>query len=136
MQRACVRCGAPFEAKLPTAKYCGSSCRARQSERPVVAAAPVADLPSPAPVPVPSRLVVMVEAELEAAGRLNTARGQMALELAMFVGNPFDNGSQRAALLRELRACLDAALEGAKVADDPLDEIRARRERRLAGLLG
>jgi hypothetical protein len=133
-QRSCVRCGKLFEAKRITAKYCGSTCRARWSERPVEAAAPVVAAPEvvglpPAP---PSRLVVAVTAELEAASRLSTAKGQMVLLLAEAFANPFNNGSQQAALMRELRACLEAALEGSKIANDPLDEIRARRERIMA----
>jgi hypothetical protein len=43
-----------------------------------------------------------------------------------------DTASSFASLMRELRACLDAALEGSKIADDPLDEIRARRQRKMS----
>jgi hypothetical protein len=122
-QLTCVRCGRAYEAKRSDSKFCGSTCKARQHSRPVEAVSEVVDLPPAAP----SRLVVAVSAELEAAGRASTAKGLMALMLAEAFANPLNNGSQQAALMRELRACLEAALEGAKIADDPLDELRRRR---------
>jgi hypothetical protein len=70
-----------------------------------------------------------VEAELDAAGRLNTAKGSIVVAAAERLSrSDFDNGSGFAALLRELRFCLDAALDGAKVPFDALDELRVRRE--------
>jgi hypothetical protein len=73
-------------------------------------------------------------AELQAAGRADTALGQQALALAERVNNPRDTGSAIAALSKELRAVMVEALKGAEVAADPLDELRARRDRiRSAG---
>lgn len=134
MQRTCARCGKPFEAQRSTAKYCGSTCRSAESLHPVapdareeVAKALLGSITPPSP------LVSRIEAELVAAGRLETAKGQMALELAAAYGSPFDNGSQKASLMRAVRDLLDDALDGAEVADDPLDELRGRRERKLGG---
>jgi hypothetical protein len=71
-----------------------------------------------------SPLVVAVEAELTAAGRLNTAKGWIALAAVdRLSSSGLDTASGFAALLREARACLDDALEGGAVADDPLDRV-------------
>ena len=76
-----------------------------------------------------SALVTAVEAELVAAGRLDSAKSQIAVLAAERVSSPMgDSGSSFAALLRELRVCLDDALGGVSVGVDPLDEIRRRRE--------
>jgi hypothetical protein len=42
----------------------------------------------------------------------------------------FDTGSAVAAVSRELRATMTAALADVPVANDPLDELRARRDRK------
>lgn len=131
MQRICARCGKSYEAKRRDSKFCGSTCRSAQSLHPVgsetLAEAVAGSIRGE------SRLVEAVEAELRAAGRLETARGYMAVELAKDYGSSLDNGSQKASLMREIRATLDAALEGASVADDPLDELKARRVARRSG---
>lgn len=134
MQRTCARCGKPFEARRSTAKYCGSTCRSAESLRPVTPEAreEVANALLESIKP-PSPLVLRIEAELRAAGRLETAKGQMALELAAAYGNPFDNGSQKVSLMRAVKDLLDDALEGASVSDDPLDELKARRVARRSG---
>ena len=73
-------------------------------------------------------------AELDAAGRLNTTKGQPVLNLAMSLATAtlFDNLSQRAAATREIRASLDAALAGARPAADRLDELEQRRREKAA----
>jgi hypothetical protein len=42
----------------------------------------------------------------------------------------FDTGSGTAALSKELRAVMVAAVQGAPAAADPVDELRARRDRK------
>jgi hypothetical protein len=130
MLRTCDRCGKPYEARHRDSRWCGSTCRAAQSKRPI---APVAQIAKPVGLqPVKSPLQVAVEAELTAAGRLNTAKGWIALAaLGRLSSSGLDNASGFAALLREARACLDDALEGGAVADDPLEELRVRRAKRL-----
>jgi len=74
--------------------------------------------------------------ELEAAGRLQTAFGQVAVELARRIGSRRETGAAVVALARELGATMTAALAGVADAADPLDEIRARRDlKRHAGRL-
>jgi hypothetical protein len=71
--------------------------------------------------------VAAVRAELEAADRLGTALGQQALALAERMSSKFDTGSAVAAVSKELRAVMDAALANAATAADALDELSARR---------
>jgi hypothetical protein len=73
-----------------------------------------------------------VQAQLEAAARAETYLGASALRLAERI----DQSTAVmgfAALVKELRSTMDAALAGVKVANDPVDEIRLRRERKHAG---
>jgi hypothetical protein len=73
-------------------------------------------------------------ATLEAAGRLDTWEGAVALQLAARLDAQVREGGMGvAAIVREHRASMEEALKGASVAADPLDELRERRDRRRAG---
>ena len=73
-------------------------------------------------------MVVAVRAELAAAGRDGSYLGAVALTLADRM-----DGSKSimgyAAMAKELRATMDQALAGVRVAADPVDELRLRRDR-------
>ena len=136
MQRECGSCGRPYEAKRASSRFCGPSCRQRASR------ASAAGLPArvstlndeSAP---PSALEVVTARELEAVGRLESVAGQLAMELARRVASPHETGAAVAALARQLGATMTAALAGvAPAAADPLDEIRARRDRKRSAGLG
>lgn len=126
MQRNCDACGGQYTAKRPNSRFCSEGCRkkaARGTESPRIEPI-VAD---PAVPTTRSR----VQAELDAAGRGETYLGAAALALA----DRIDQSTAVmgfAALVKELRSTMDAALVGAKKAADPLDELRARRDRKLA----
>jgi hypothetical protein len=72
-----------------------------------------------------------VRVELEQAGRLSSAAGQMALDAAKRVANSRDSGSSYAALLREARSALADAVRGASDPKSAVsaykDELAARR---------
>ena len=104
--------------------FCGDGCNVAASKartRPVLAsAAGVAGT------------VASVQAELEAAGRADTYLGSAALALAERI----DRSTAVmgfAALVKELRSTMAAALAGASVAADSLDELAARRAGKRAG---
>ncbi len=129
MQRQCGFCGRSYEARRATSRYCGPTCRQR-SLRALAAGLPprpstLDDDPAP-----PSELELVVTRELEAAGRLRTAFGQVAVELARRVASPFESGAAVASLAKQFREAMDKALAGVAVAADPLDDIRARRDRK------
>jgi hypothetical protein len=90
------------------------------------------ETPSPPDPPVPGGgLTAATERELQAADRLDTAMGQAALVLARMLDSPgMDTGSSVAALVREHRAALTAAVANAQQEADPLDELAERRNQR------
>jgi hypothetical protein len=135
MRKTCEVCPTEFEAKRASAKYCSEKCKKRAQRRPGgVSAAKVLPLPGePASEPAMSGggLTGASTAELEAAGRLETAAGQAVLTLARRIdASGGETGSALASLVREHRAALAEAVRGAAKAADPLDELRARRERK------
>lgn len=136
MRKRCGACGEDFEARRKTAKFCSDRCRMRAHRRP-------ADSEQPTPVasPAPAEreddsesLTQAARAELEAAGRERTAAGRAVLALARRIdANASETGSSLAAMVREFRATLAGALAGAGEAGDPVDELKARRDRKRAG---
>ena len=130
MNRQCDVCGRSYAAQRVTSRYCGETCQKR-AQRARAAGLPLrADaLDDPAP---PSELERVVARELEAAGRLECSAGQLALELAYRVASPYETGAAVASLAKQFAATMDKALGGGAVAADPLDEIRARRDRKRA----
>jgi hypothetical protein len=72
-------------------------------------------------------LVEATVRELHAAGRLESALGVQAVELARQQYHPMNNGSQIAALARQWREVMAEALKGAQQAGDALDELETRR---------
>ncbi|MGE2733837.1 hypothetical protein [Mycolicibacterium vaccae] len=160
MQKPCAVCGKPFEAKRPQAKYCGETCkkraqragtatsRDRKKPRPAeslaAAAAFAAGLMGSSdqagadggdsdPLYAPVGLVASVVKELNDAKRLETVLGQLALKLAVRLeASTFDTGSSFMALSKELRAVMAAAVAGAHVEDDEIDELQKRRDEKEA----
>lgn len=130
MEAECGLCGASFATKSPRAKWCSEACRKRH-DRAQARLEVVRELP-------PSRdgrVAETTRAKLEAAGQLGSPLGAAAVALAQRIDGVslFDTGSALAALVRELRATLAEATKGTIVANDPIDELRARREAKGAG---
>jgi hypothetical protein len=120
-------CGKTFETQSAKAKYCSSTCRSRGNRAGVGFPAP------PAPDESDGGLVAATRRELEAAEVLDTVLGQQALTLARRILSPASTGASVASLSKELRVVMSEATAGLKVADDPLDELRARRDRKRTG---
>jgi hypothetical protein len=117
MIRGCDVCGRPYEAKRVSSRFCSGTCRKRNLR------APRPRLAETSPAAEDYALLAATRAELEAAGRLNSMLGQVALLLAERMCE-FDTGSGTAALSKELRAVMAAAVQGAPAAADPVDELR------------
>lgn len=127
MKRNCDSCAAPYDAQRPNSRFCSESCRKKASRgtssphiEPIAADVSAATTRS------------RVQAELEAAGRADTYLGAAALALA----DRIDQATAVmgfAALVKELRATMDAALAGVQQAADPLDELRRRRDAKRTG---
>lgn len=129
IRHSCQQCGASFEAKSPAARFCSARCRKASSRgTPGVGAS---DL-SPVTFPVTARdTVTQVQAELVRAGRLDSYLGSAALALAARI----DSATAVmgfASLVKELRSTMQAATAGVAKAADPVDEVKARRDRKFA----
>lgn len=84
------------------------------------------------PADLDSELWTATLGELTGAGQVASASGQAALLLARRLDSGLtETGSSVASMVREHRAALADALKGARAETNPLDELRARRERKL-----
>lgn len=131
MLRTC-ECGKRFEAKRASARYCSERCKKRAQRRPGGVDAEVKELPRPASEDTPDGpLGSVARAELAAVDRESTAAGQLVLALARRIDTAEgETGASLAALVKEFRASLAAAVAGAERAADPVDEVRLQRERK------
>ena len=132
MKRDCAVCSRSFEYRRPEAKYCGPVCRNRASKSATTGAPLVTTPPKGAAMSKPAGpgsqdLVAAITAQLDGAGLLGSAVGHQALQLARRMGE-YDTGGGLASLSRELRAVMSEAMRAGTAAEDPLDELRARRD--------
>lgn len=129
-QRACDSCRNQYEAKRPNSRFCSEPCRKRFSRQPGA----VASLAVPADEPASHEgpLTRSTRLELEAAGRVDSSIGQLALLAARRLDAGGETGSAVASLMREHRATVAEAVRGVQMAGDKLDELRAKRDRKLA----
>lgn len=131
MERQCDACGATYEAKRSTSKFCktASCVSARRRERKRKQRGPSNVIVGEFGEQTDDGLTAHVRAELESAGRLNTAAGRLALAVADRLEHHTvkDTGSAYASLARELSAAMERAVAGARV-EGPVDELRQRRE--------
>lgn len=125
MLRNCDVCGVQYEAKRPNSRFHSDTCRKRHQRGARVA--PVRA--------VPTRVGLVEQAtraELDEAGRLGSALGQVAVALAARLDDGRDTGQGAASLSKELRAVMAAALADVTAAADPIDELRSWRDRKRA----
>lgn len=136
MERACDVCGKAYEALRASSRVCSTTCRVRKTRArqaglvvPVVPIAPVAV--TPAPSEAEGSLYAATLAELVAAGREGSALGRSALLLARRLdGAVREPGMGMAALAKQHEQTLAGAVRGAARAADPVDELRAARDRK------
>lgn len=136
MERNCDHCGRVYEAKSTRSKFCADvECkrgreRARNRRRTSGATADVVPIVLPtAPDADRGPLEQATFDQLVAAGREATAAGLNVLVLARRLdAGSRETGQALTALAKQHLAGLDKALEGAAVAGDAIDELRARRE--------
>ena len=133
-QRECLACGKKITGTRRR-KYCdnGDVCK-RRYQRGARAKAE-SDNQSDDSAPTGSTFGSIEAAtmfELQEAKRLGTVLGQAALAMARRMDSSHtDTGAGMASLARQLQATLEAATANMEVADDPVDEVRAARERKL-----
>ncbi len=125
MQRICDVCGRDFEAKRRDAKTCSATCRSNKRN---TSAPPDVDETGG------YSLVDAIRSELEAAGKLNTSLGQLALVLARRIsGETTGVAALSKELSRVTAAAIGSATPGASESDgDYIDELRKRRDAKKA----
>lgn len=126
MQRACDSCGTDYEAKRPTSRYCSTKCRNRAARAGV--SKPRIHAESSDPIVITTTVADQVRRELGQI--LESSAGQMALSLAHRLDAAVDTGSAMAAVARELRTIMGELLGTVADVADPIDELKAARERR------
>lgn len=130
MKKVCAACGEEFETASRKKKFCSDRCRLRSHR------GQVAVLPGGAEVERPTTpdlgpVEAATLAELEDAKREGTAIGRAALVLARKLDNShMETGSGASSLAKQLQVTLAAALEGANQTADPVDELRALRDKK------
>lgn len=123
--RKCLACGAEITG-AKTKKYCDAKCRKRGQLG-------IRVIPTAAPVDGLGPVESVTFAELAAVERLETVAGASAVALARSIDSGGVTGSAMAALVKELRATMVDATADVRVAADPLDELRQRRQLRREG---
>lgn len=118
-------CKVPFEAKRATAKYCSRRCSVRASRAGVAGSRCIE--PQAAGDAVESSTM----AELAEVGRVDSPAGQCAIVLAKRIDTGRESGAGLAALVREHRAALAAAMKDGEPGFSPVDMLRERRQRLL-----
>ena len=103
LRKTCDDCGSDYEARSARSRFCSDACRVRSSRK---SSPPDPEVVSSDP------LVKATTRELEAAGKLDTRIGHQALALARRMATGIETGGGVAALSRELRSVLDAAIGG------------------------
>lgn len=127
-KRHCDTCDREYEAKTARSRFCSDLCRVRKSRGAILA---------PSVESSASPLVNAARRELEAAGALDTALGQLVLALAARMSAAHTSAGV-AALSRELRTVAAAALGSTPAVPpgaghaDAVDELRARRDAKVA----
>jgi hypothetical protein len=129
MERACVICGTGFVARNSRRRFCSDRCRKRAVRGGFVAAVSAAEPRTPSG---PGAVEQATGEVLRAVGRLGTPLGQVAVVLARRLDHPgADTGSALSAVARQLQVAMEAVTADVRPAMDPLDELRARRDRKL-----
>jgi hypothetical protein len=123
-RRGCEACGRSFVQKSARQRFCSTTCRSRGHRGGSVV--PLRDS-----MPEPASLVDVTRQALAEVGRESTPAGVSALLLAAKLDLGGDTGSAMAALAKQHLAALEESLRGVPRADDRVDELRARRARRI-----
>ena len=120
MQTECAGCGADFEAKRKTARYCSPSCQKRGKRS--------SDAAAGGPK-VHEAFVAATVAELERIGKQDTVMGRQVVIIAERMVSHFSTGTEVSNLSKEHSRLMGLLSRGAAAAD-PVDELRNRRDRK------
>src|SRR5215471_15590890 len=127
MEMVCQSCGAVFDAKRKTAKYCTRRCSMRASRAGELGEpTPAAPGQGKTKAPVTSHLERWTRHALEEVRRVDTWAGQAALVLAARIdGGGAETGSALASMIKEHAAAMERATKEA-APDDPVAALQNR----------
>ena len=139
MGRPCDVCETTYTAKRASSRYCSERCKKRAQRAPATQRSGERRQarPNTAVVPIPQPEVTAGVAEstrrkLDEMGRLDTPLGQATMVLARRMDSPDgESGSGLASVAKQLAVTLAAVTSDVRRPDDLLDELRARRDRKL-----
>ncbi len=135
LSMTCQVCETPFEAKRATAKYCSERCKKRNQRG--GGAAKAKERAEPQGSDGLGATTTATLLHLEEAGVLHTPLAQAALKLAHRLDySSMDTGAGVASLAKQLEATLASATANAEPEADPIDELRAARERKRSAAAG
>ena len=128
--RTCEKCGAPLPMQSGRGrrrKMCQTCAPSRDRGKSKPAVAPLVREGY-------DSVLSSVTAELTDVGMLNSHQGQIAVGLARRFDAGDDTGAAMAQVARQLRETMASALASKEPVEvNPLDELRAKRERRVSG---
>lgn len=135
VETVCLACGRPFAyVRNPHGKkqvFCSPTCAKNGRKGAKL------DANSAQNVSVPEFFVEKcLRRELEEAGKLDSAVGQALCVLANRIDQNRDGGQSLSSLVHELRDGISALLGDQSQVLDLVDELRARRERKLGATAG
>lgn len=133
MGRTCAKCSAeipPQKGSSRPRKFCTACRPPRKLPNPRIVKLQQSD---GGPKTLENGLVGEYRRRLDAAGRLDSPEGAHVLLLARMFEAGGHTAAGAASLSRELRAAMDDAMRGAAKAADRLDELAARRDRKVSG---
>jgi endogenous inhibitor of DNA gyrase (YacG/DUF329 family) len=133
VQRNCNECGTAYQAQRPTSKFCSTRCRTRQTRKrqsgePVIPAVP--RIAPALPTAETGQLTDATRAEL--GDLAETADGILLLTLAARIDAVPETSPALATLSKEFAARKADAMSRVSRIADPMDELKARRDRRRA----
>lgn len=131
--KKCAKCSGPMPPHVGPGRPRTVCFTCRPSRAKAAPAAPAAAVTAPAMLEVQAGgLYEATLRELSDSGIPHTAEALAVLALARRIDAGEDTGSGLAAMVKQWHASKAQAMQGVAVPNDPVDELRSRRDRKLA----
>jgi hypothetical protein len=133
MQRNCDACGVEYRAQRETSKFCSTRCRTRQARKRQSGEPIIPAIPRLAPALPTADGGLLTAATREELGDIaDTADGILLLTLAARIDSVPETSPALASLSKEFAARKSDLTSRISRVVDPMDELKARRDRRRA----
>jgi endogenous inhibitor of DNA gyrase (YacG/DUF329 family) len=133
MQRNCNECGTEYRAVRATSKFCSTRCRTRQTRKRQAGEPVIPAVPRIAPALPTAETGALTDATRAELGPIaDTADGILLLTLAARIDAVPETSPALATLSKEFAARKADTMGLVSRVADPMDELKARRDRRRA----